>query len=69
MKNIISLSPTPTPTNNTDESFLDLLSPSGAEVILGQQPKDILAVPLQPSSTSMFGPVVLVWYRKLALYG
>ncbi len=33
-----------------------LLSPSGAEVILGQQPTDILAVPLQPSATTMFGP-------------
>ncbi|MDJ0680808.1 MAG: NHL repeat-containing protein [Xenococcaceae cyanobacterium MO_167.B52] len=35
---------------------MDLLSPSGAEVILGQQPSDILAVPLQPSATNMFGP-------------
>ena len=56
MKNIISFNPTPTPNNNTGESFLDLLSPSGAEVILGQQPTDTLAVPLQPSATTMFGP-------------
>ena len=35
---------------------MDLLSPSGAEVILGQQPSDILAAPLQPSATDMFGP-------------
>ena len=35
---------------------IDLLSPSGAEVILGQQPSDILAVPLQPNATNMFGP-------------
>ncbi len=35
---------------------VDLFSPSGAEVILGQQPSDILAVPLQPSATNMFGP-------------
>ncbi len=35
---------------------VDLFSPSGAKVILGQQPSDILAVPLQPSATNMFGP-------------
>jgi hypothetical protein len=55
MKSIISLNPTSTPTNDSNESILDLLSPSGAEVILGQQPTDILAVPLQPSATTMFG--------------
>ena len=41
---------------NSMDGSMDLLSPSGAEVILGQQPSDILAVPLQPSATNMFGP-------------
>lgn len=41
---------------NPDEPYLELLSPQGAEVILGELPLDILAIPLQPSAKSLFGP-------------
>lgn len=34
----------------------DILSPEGAETILGQQPSDILAMPLAPTASTMFGP-------------
>lgn len=33
-----------------------MLSPQGAEVILGQQLSDQLAIPLKPSATTLFGP-------------
>ncbi len=34
----------------------ELLSPEGANIILGQQPSDVLAMPLEPTATTMFGP-------------
>lgn len=69
MKSIISLNPNSTPTNHANESILDILSPSGAEVILGQQPSDILAVPLQPSATTMFDPRGACLASEMVLYG
>ncbi len=41
--------------SKSPESF-EILSPSGAKVILGQQPSDILVVPLEPNAKNMFGP-------------
>ena len=37
-------------------STLDILSPQGAEVILGQENTDALVIPLAPSATTMYGP-------------
>ena len=34
----------------------EILSPGGAQIILGQQPTDFLAMPLAPAATTMFGP-------------
>jgi len=42
--------------NNQRQSFREILSPQGAQVILGQQPTDALVVPLAPEATTMFGP-------------
>lgn len=49
------LVPHPNPIN-TDEPFLEILSSVGAQIILGEVPSDILAIPLEPSAKTLFGP-------------
>ncbi|MDY7022164.1 MAG: hypothetical protein SWJ54_12525 [Cyanobacteriota bacterium] len=56
-------------TNSTSEPEIpNIFSPEGAEVILGQQPSDVLAVPLEPSATTMFGPRGLCWVENGPLW-
>ncbi len=44
------------PNTDTNETFLNLLSPQGADIILGEATSDNLVMPLEPSPTTMFGP-------------
>lgn len=55
MKTSFNLNPTIPDQTRTDEPFLELLSPQGAEVILSPS-SDILVMPLEPSAKTMFGP-------------
>ncbi|GBF80901.1 hypothetical protein [Aphanothece sacrum] len=43
----------PTP---IDKTFINILSPEGAQIILGEQGSENLVMPLQPSNQTMFGP-------------
>ncbi|ACK70244.1 NHL repeat containing protein [Gloeothece citriformis PCC 7424] len=53
MKTLFNLNPT---IPNQNDPFLEILSPQGAEIILGDTPADSLAIPLEPSAKSLFGP-------------
>ncbi|MFZ1029415.1 MAG: hypothetical protein WAN66_24695, partial [Limnoraphis robusta] len=56
-------------TNSTPETEIaNRFSPKGAEIILGQQPSDVLAVPLEPNATTMFGPRGLCWVENGPLW-
>ncbi|MFY7805192.1 MAG: hypothetical protein ACOVQ7_17370 [Limnoraphis robusta] len=57
-----------TPINSQSSSIPDIFSPEGAEIILGQQPSDVLAVPLEPNATTMFGPRGLCWVENGPLW-
>ena len=46
----------PTADTPKDETFMDILSPHGANIILGEQTAESLVIPLEPSPTTMFGP-------------
>jgi hypothetical protein len=56
MKNFFQINRNFTPTTNTDESFFQFLIPEGASIILGEQLSNTLVTPLEPKSTTMFGP-------------
>ncbi|MEA5532671.1 hypothetical protein [Crocosphaera sp. XPORK-15E] len=52
----IPLKINPTPQTPVNESYLNILSPQGAEIILGEQTAESLVIPLEPSPNTMFGP-------------
>ncbi len=54
METTLKINPTPDIPN--DETFMDILSPHGADIILGEQTAESLVMPLEPSPTTMFGP-------------
>ncbi|EAZ92421.1 NHL repeat-containing protein [Crocosphaera chwakensis] len=54
METTIKINPTPKTPDN--ETFINILSPQGANIILGEQTVESLVMPLEPSPTTMFGP-------------
>ncbi|MEM8777838.1 MAG: NHL repeat-containing protein [Cyanobacteria bacterium P01_G01_bin.49] len=52
----IPLKINPLPNTPIDESFLNILSLEGSDIILGEQTSESLVIPLEPSPTTMFGP-------------